>query len=394
MEKKSVGIYIHVPFCRSKCEYCDFYSIACKKHADVMEEYCQALLLHLKEASFRATEYEVDTVYFGGGTPSFWGDDPMRRVLAEIDRRFSLRTDAEITLEANPDSMNGAALRRLRRAGFNRISMGIQNDRNEMLKALGRPHTFQQAKDAFGEARAAGFDSVSIDLMYGLPNQTPDQWAGTLQNVLKLRPDHVSCYGLRVEEGTPLFSYKDCVNLADDDTQADMYLFAASTLDSYGYRQYEISNFAREGHESLHNLRYWLGGEYMGFGPSAASDFAGKRYTYQRSLRGYIDGIFGGTSVMAECDEIPIRERASEYLMLRLRTRYGVEAGEYSRSYRMDFEPLEEIFQQLRKARYAVKDNGRWRLTAQGMLLSNPIIVALQEAQREAVTPWMSPDGL
>ena len=394
MEKKSVGIYIHVPFCRSKCEYCDFYSIACKKHADVMEEYCQALLLHLKEASFRATEYEVDTVYFGGGTPSFWGDDPMRRVLAEIDRRFSLRTDAEITLEANPDSMNGAALRRLRRAGFNRISMGIQNDRNEMLKALGRPHTFQQAKDAFGEARAAGFDSVSIDLMYGLPNQTPDQWAGTLQNVLKLRPDHVSCYGLRVEEGTPLFSYKDCVNLADDDTQADMYLFAASTLDSYGYRQYEISNFAREGHESLHNLRYWLGGEYMGFGPSAASDFAGKRYTYQRSLRGYIDGIFGGTSVIAECDEIPIRERASEYLMLRLRTRYGVEAGEYSRSYRMDFEPLEEIFQQLRKARYAVKDNGRWRLTAQGMLLSNPIIVALQEAQREAVTPWMSPDGL
>jgi len=209
-----------------------------------------------------------------------------------------------------------------------------------------------------------------------------------LQNVLKLRPDHISCYGLRIEEGTPMASYRDCLNLADDDTQADMYLYAASTLDSYGYRQYEVSNFAREGHESLHNLRYWLGGEYMGFGPSAASDFAGKRYTYQRSLRGYIDGIFGGTSVMAECDEIPLRERAAEYLMLRLRTRYGVEAGEYSRLYRMDFAPLEEIFQQLRGARYAVKDNGRWRLTSQGMLLSNPIIVALQEAQRETTTPW------
>ena len=394
MEKKSVGLYIHVPFCRSKCEYCDFYSIACKKHADVMEEYCQALLLHLKEASFRATEYEVDTVYFGGGTPSFWGDDPMRRILAEIDRRFSLRPDAEITLEANPDSMNLAALRRLRRAGFNRISIGVQNDRNEMLKALGRPHTFQQARDAFGMARAAGFDSISLDLMYGLPNQTPDQWAGTLQNVLKLRPDHISCYGLRIEEGTPMATYRDCLNLADDDTQADMYLYAASTLDSYGYRQYEVSNFAREGHESLHNLRYWLGGEYMGFGPSAASDFAGKRYTYLRSLRGYIDGIFGGSSVMAECDEIPLRERAAEYLMLRLRTRYGVEAGEYSRMYRMDFTPLEEIFQQLRKARYAVKDNGRWRLTAQGMLLSNPIIVALQEAQREAATPWKEHSAL
>ena len=383
MAQKSVGIYIHVPFCRSKCEYCDFYSVACKKHSDTMEDYCQAVLMHLKEASLRATEYEVDTVYFGGGTPSFWGDDPLRRVLAEIDRRFSLRPDAEITLEANPDSVDGASLRRLRRAGFNRISIGVQNDRNDMLKALGRPHTFQQARDAYGEARAAGFDSVSLDLMYGLPNQTPDQWAGTLQNIIKLRPDHISCYGLRVEEGTPLFEYKDCVNLADDDTQADMYLYAASMLDSYGYRQYEISNFAREGHESLHNLRYWLGGEYMGFGPSAASDFAGKRYTYQRSLRGYIEGMFSGAPVLSECEEIPLRERAAEYLMLRLRTRYGVEAGEYSRMFRMDFAPLEAIFEQLKQARYAVKDNGRWRLTAQGCLLSNPIILALQEAQRE-----------
>jgi len=382
MAEKSLGIYIHVPFCKSKCQYCDFYSLAGKKNVQFMEDYCQAVLMHLKEASLRATEYEVDTVYFGGGTPSFWGDDPMRRILGEIDRRYSLRPDAEITFEANPDSVDLGSLRRLRRAGFNRISIGVQNDHNAMLKALGRPHSFQQARDAFGAARAAGFDSVSLDLMYGLPNQTPDQWAGTLQNIIKLRPDHISCYGLRVEEGTPLYEYQDYANLADDDTQADMYLYAAATLESYGYRQYEISNFAREGHESLHNLRYWMGGEYLGFGPSAASDFAGKRFTYRSDLQGYIEGMFGGSPELSECDEIPIRERAAEYLMLRLRTRYGVEAGEYTRMFRMDFAPLEAIFQELKKARLAVRDNGRWRLTAQGYLVSNQIILTLQETQQ------------
>ena len=391
---KSLGIYIHIPFCRSKCEYCDFYSLPGGKNRKAMEDYAQAVMLHLKEAAQRAAEYEVDTVYFGGGTPSFFGEEGLRRLLDEIDRRFILRPDAEVTFEANPDSVSAPALRRLRKAGFNRISIGVQSDRDEQLRALGRPHSFQQAKEAVAAAKDAGFDNLSLDLMYGLPGQSRDQWAGTLQSIIKLRPAHISCYGLRVEEGTPLYEYKDCANLPDDDAQADMYLYAVDTLESYGYRQYEISNFSREGFESKHNLRYWLGGEYLGFGPAAASDFAGKRFTYQRDLQGYVEGIFGGAPVLSECESIPLRERAGEYLMLRLRTRYGIEAKEYHRMFRMDFAPLEKILEQLHKARYATKENGRWRLTAQGFLLSNQIILALQEAQRESAAFWVDPDAL
>ena len=391
---KSLGIYIHIPFCRSKCEYCDFYSLPGGKNRKAMEDYAQAVMLHLKEAAQRAAEYEVDTVYFGGGTPSFFGEEGLRRLLDEIDRRFILRPDAEVTFEANPDGVSAPALRRLRKAGFNRISIGVQSDRDEQLRALGRPHSFQQAREAVAAAKDAGFDNLSLDLMYGLPGQSRDQWAGTLQSIIKLRPAHISCYGLRVEEGTPLYEYKDCANLPDDDAQADMYLYAVDTLESYGYRQYEISNFSREGFESKHNLRYWLGGEYLGFGPAAASDFAGKRFTYQRDLQSYVEGIFGGAPVLSECESIPLRERAGEYLMLRLRTRYGIEAKEYHRMFRMDFAPLEEILEQLHKARYATKENGRWRLTAQGFLLSNQIILALQEAQRESAAFWVDPDAL
>ena len=384
-QRKPLGIYIHIPFCKSKCEYCDFYSIPGVRNKKLIEDYTQALLLHIREAAQRATEYEVDTVYFGGGTPTFFGDDGLRRILAEIDRRFILQRDAEITFEANPDSVTDGALHRLRRAGFNRISIGVQSDRDEQLKALGRPHTFAQAKQAMEMARGAGFDNLSLDLMYGLPNQTRDQWGATLQNIIRMRPEHISCYGLRVEQGTPLYDYQDCANLPDDDAQADMYLYAVDTLESYGYRQYEISNFAREGFTAQHNL---------GFGPAAASDFAGKRFTYQRDLAGYIDGMFNGTPILSECESIPLRERAGEYLMLRLRTAFGIGAKEYRRMFRMDFAPLEELLKKLQEAGYAKQVEKRWRLTPQGFLLSNQIILSLQEAQRDAVSVWLSPDDL
>ena len=263
---RPLGLYIHIPFCRSKCEYCDFYSIAGGRDRDMMERYTDAVIAHLREAAARAGQYSVDTIYFGGGTPSFFGAARLKPILTEIFRRFDVARGAEITLEANPDSVTPHELRKLQRAGFNRISIGVQSDSNELLKALGRPHSYQQAVTAVREARAAGFDNVSIDLMYGLPNQTREQWMHTLEHALALKPDHISCYGLKVEPGTPLDSYRDCANLPDDDTQADMYLCAVDYLESYGYSQYEISNFAASGRESRHNLKYWLGGEYLGFG--------------------------------------------------------------------------------------------------------------------------------
>lgn len=383
---KSLGIYVHIPFCRSKCEYCDFYSLAGGRDHDAMDRYVGAVIAHLREAALRATDYTVDTIYFGGGTPSYFGADRLKPILTEIIRRYDVSKNAEITFEANPDSITPRDLRKLQRAGFNRISIGVQSDSNELLKALGRPHSYQQAEQAVKAARVAGFDNISIDLMYGLPNQTREQWMRTLENVLLLRPDHISCYGLKVEPGTPLYEYRDCANLPDDDTQADMYLCAVNYLESYGYEQYEISNFAVTGRESRHNLRYWLGGEYLGFGPSAASDFADKRFTCSSCLNGYIDGVNGGGVVLSECDDMPMHERAGEYLMLRLRTKYGIAADEYSQAFLMPFAPLEAVLTEFEKLGFAACTDGRWTLTPTGYLVSNQLIGSLLEAQ-QASTP-------
>jgi oxygen-independent coproporphyrinogen-3 oxidase len=379
---KPLGLYIHVPFCRSKCEYCDFYSLGGVRNKDRMDEYLQAVIRHLREAGARAADYEVDTVYFGGGTPSFFGSGNLIRILNEIYKRFNVSGRAEITLEANPDSVTQHSLSRLLRAGFNRISLGIQSDDDALLKAIGRPHTFAQAREAVEAARRAGFDNISIDLIYGLPGQTREQWAGTLRSAMDLRPEHISCYGLKVEPGTPLYTYQDKVDLPDDDTQADMYLYTVATLEEFGFRQYEISNFAREGFHSRHNLKYWTGRDYLGFGPSAASCMENKRFTYVRDLDAYCDGVLHGGAITSECEDLSLRDRAGEYLMLRLRTAAGVRGSVYTRNFRMSFAPLEALLREYADHGLAVqKDDGSWRLTPEGFLLSNQIIGALLEAQ-------------
>lgn len=381
LNKTPLGIYVHIPFCRSKCEYCDFYSLACKDDS-LMDSYLEAVCAHIKEAGALAPGYQVNTVYFGGGTPSYFGADAIAIIMTTIRRNFDVANDAEITFECNPDSVTDKLLRRMRAEGFNRVSMGVQCDNDEILKKLGRPHDYKQAVHAFQRIRAAGFRNVSLDLMYGLPGQTLQEWKETLENVLLMKPEHMSCYGLKVEEGTPLYEYRDFANLPDDDTQADMYLAACEILRSRGYRQYEISNFARKGLYSRHNMKYWTGGEYLGFGPSASSDFAGKRFTLARDLQTYIRGIQTGGNIMEDVQEIPVRERAGEYLMLRLRTNLGISAEEYEKQYMLPFEPLEEILMQKRAQRLAGRtEAGRWALTPEGYLVSNDIISDLLLAQ-------------
>lgn len=385
VELKPLGLYIHVPFCRSKCEYCDFYSLGGGLNNESMELYLQAVLAHIRETSLRVTGYVVDTVYFGGGTPTFFGADGLVRILAEIDRRFQLEPNAEITLEANPDTITAEGMAKLRRAGFNRISIGVQTDDDAKLKALGRPHTYKQAQTAVSLARRAGFQNVSIDLMFGLPSQTREQWMSTLRNVLELRPEHISCYGLKVEPGTPLYEYREGANLPDDDTQADMYFYAVETLEEMGYEQYEISNFAKPGLACRHNLKYWMGEPYIGFGPAAASDFGGKRFTAEANLDRYITGILEQRTILSECETIPSRERAGEYLMLRLRTAYGIEENEYKQRFLLPFEPLEELLAMYEKRGLSQKEeNGRWRLTPRGFMVSNSILVQLLEAQQNS----------
>ena len=384
LNKTSLGLYIHIPFCRSKCQYCDFYSLACKDDK-LMDGYLEAVCAHIKETGALAPGYKVDTVYFGGGTPSFFGADGLAIILTTIRRNFDVDNNAEITFECNPDSVSDKLLHRLRAEGFNRVSLGIQTDNDDVLKKLGRPHTYAQAVTAYQRIRKAGFRNVSVDLMYGLPGQTLHSWQETLDNVLKLLPEHISCYGLKVEEGTPLWDYKDAAGLPDDDLQADMYLAAVELLRSRGYRQYEISNFCRKGLYSRHNMKYWTGGEYLGFGPSASSDFAGKRFTLCRDIQTYIQGIRDGGEVMEDVQEIPLRERAGEYLMLRLRTQQGIAADEYERMFLLPFEPLQKVLAEQRALGYVgINDQGRWYLTPKGYLISNTILSDLLMAQDES----------
>ena len=233
--------------------------------------------------------------------------------------------------------------------------------------------------------RRAGFKNLSLDLMYGLPGQTLEGWEKTLRRVLALNPEHLSCYGLKVEERTPLYQYKDLCNLPDDDTQADMYLAAVDILRTKGFRQYEISNFARKGMVSRHNLKYWMGGEYLGFGPDASSDFGGKRFTVVRDLLAYLDGIKHGGRVLEDVQEIPPRERAGEYVMTRLRTVAGIDPQEYEKQYLLPFQPLETILERYAGHNLASRTaEGCWHLTPKGFLVSNSIISDLLLAQDES----------
>ena len=383
--KRPLGIYIHVPFCKAKCQYCDFYSV-CPKDSQLMDRYMHAVCAHIRETGPQAPNHLVDTIYFGGGTPSFFGADGMTAILNTIRKSFDVAPRAEITFEANPDSISDKLLRRLRSEGFNRVSLGVQCDDDGILKKLGRVHSYHQAQEAVALIRKRGFKNLSLDLMFGLPGQHLHDWERTLENVLALAPDHMSCYALTVEENTPLYAYRDFYNMADSDAQADMYLSAVEILKNHGYRQYEISNFCKKGMVSRHNLKYWTGGEYLGFGPNASSDFGGRRFTMVRDVEAYIDGIQNGGQVIQENMEISHRERASEYIMMRLRTSYGIDPKEYEEVYRLNFSSLEKYLQKCKKEGMAEKTyDGRWHLTPTGLLVSNSIIsdlLLLQDRSR------------
>ena len=376
---KTLGLYNHIPFCKQKCTYCDFYSLP---HSEgLMDQYCRALIAHLEEVAPRCAGMTVDTVYFGGGTPSYLGAERLCSLLKTVKKRYSLARDTEITVECNPDSATDwKALRKLRRAGFNRISLGVQSTDDALLQEIGRIHTFSQVTDAVAAARMAGFSNISLDLIYGLPNQTLEQWQDTVRTAAALEAEHISCYGLKVEEGTPLYARRHDPALPDDDMQAEMYLWMVDYLAHKGYGQYEISNFARDGFESRHNRKYWQMLPYAGFGPGAHSDFGNVRFAYQRDLHSYIRGVLA----LSEQEEISQRDRMQEYIMLSLRTTAGIDRRYFEQQYRQRFEPMEKLLVQYASHGLAEKTDAGWRLTPQGFLLSNTIIVSLQEAVGQA----------
>lgn len=389
---KRLGIYIHIPFCASKCSYCDFYSLAGCDH--LMPEYHKALLAHIEESAKAIKNYEVDSIYFGGGTPSFYGADRIAEIFNALKLNGNVRLDAEVTVEVNPDSISLNAMKLLRAEGVNRLSIGVQASDNDLLKLIGRRHNFQQAQAAVANARKAGFDNVSLDLIYGLPSQTKSDWAQTLAKVIELHPEHISCYGLKLEPGTPMYeNYNGSPILPDDDEQADMYCYAAETLSRYGYEQYEISNFCAPGYESRHNMKYWTLEDYMGFGPGAHSCVGNLRYSYVRDIKQYIAGVNRGVSIIDEYENIAPLERAVEYIMLGMRTTRGISERDYRIRCQYNWKPIAAALQAFAKKGWAEKTGDRWRFTVPGFLISNTLIGLLLEAQaggRIEGTPWLS----
>ena len=394
MDKK-VGIYVHIPFCASKCAYCNFYSLAGAEK--LIPAFHSAVLRHIKEYSAQLDGYLIDTVYFGGGTPSHYGAGRLVSILNALKKHGHVLLDAEVTVEINPGSIAKEELLKLRRAGFNRLSVGVQSTDDKTLKSLGREHTFSDAEATVRSARYAGFENISVDIIYGLPSQDKDSWAETVARVAALKAEHISCYGLNIEEDTPLYIFKNSPFLPDDDAQADMYLYAVDTLARFGYKQYEISNFARRGYESKHNIKYWFGDDYIGFGPGAHSYIGRCRYSFIEDVEKYIERVKLGQVVVEYSEEMSDFENAGEYLMLRLRTIHGISEEEYYYIYRLKMDKILELMRKYEENGWMLHKDGRWRFTPKGFMLSNTLIGELLEAQTNQRTqiskPWQTITG-
>ena len=392
---KRVGIYIHIPFCASKCAYCNFYSLAGSDK--LMPPLQSAILRHIEEYSPQLDGYIIDTVYFGGGTPSHYSATRLISLLNALKKHGHVLLNSEITAEINPGGITKDEMIRLRRAGFNRLSIGVQSADDKMLRSIGRTHTFADAEETVKDARQAGFENISIDIIYGLPSQDKDVWAETVARAAALKTEHISCYGLKIEEGTQLYIFKDSPFLPDDDTQADMYLYAVETLTRFGYKQYEISNFARRGYESKHNLKYWMGEDYIGFGPGAHSYIGRCRYSFFEDVEKYIERVKLGQMVVEYSEEMSDFENAGEYLLLRLRTNHGISEEEYYEIYRLKMDFVLELLRKYETYGWTLFKDGRWKFTPKGFMLSNTLIGELLDAQtrqrNQISKPWQTQTG-
>lgn len=370
--EKTLGLYLHIPFCRSKCLYCDFCSFPHPKE-DVVEGYVKRLCRDLEHWAQRCGDYTVDTVYFGGGTPTLLPPDRLSHILETVEGCYKIDTGAEITLECNPATGNADGFSILRKSGFNRISIGLQSAHTDELKRLGRRHDFSQFRNTYEEIRRAGFENVSVDVMFGLPEQSSDRFLSTLEQACALSPEHISAYGLSVEEGTPfsILQSRGQLTLPDEEETRSMYFEGVRLLDSHGYVQYEISNFAKAGYQSRHNLKYWSCEEYLGFGPAAYSDFCGERFGNSRDLFAYIEG----KDIVAERDAISHTERMNEYVMLRMRLCEGVSAKDFETRFGRSFEDLFGArLSRYQKGGFVKKTDDGYAFTLEGMYVSNAIL--------------------
>lgn len=389
---KKLSIYVHLPFCKTKCAYCDFYSKEKLKEPEreaQMNLYQRALLSHFQSSSPRAQDHSVDTIYFGGGTPTYYGATRISQLLEGLGDCFSIDPEAEITVEGNPESVSIPTIKELQASGVNRFSLGMQSAHQRELSGVGRPHSPQESEEAVSVLKACGISNFSLDLIYGLPHQTFDSWNATVEKAIALAPSHLSCYGLKVEEGTPLYTrVQQGELLPSEDMQADFYLWMVERLKQSGYEQYEISNFAKKDAYSRHNMGYWMGKPYMSFGASASSDFGGVRYTYVSDVATYCQCILEGSeakgNLYSSQDTMSKVEREEEYLFLRLRTKEGLWEDAYEKALSLPFAPIKQALQQFQSQGWAEESSTHiWRLTPQGYLRSNLLFTHLLEIQED-----------
>ena len=362
----NLGLYLHIPFCRSKCPYCDFFSMRASESE--YEDYVNTLIKQIKYWSGK-TDKTVDTIYIGGGTPSVLKPEQIADILFTIKNCFNCADEIEITMEANPKSALEFDFSLARKSGLNRVSLGIQSANQNELKTLGRTHSLENIKDAVNNIKSSGIDNISLDLMLGVPEQTVESLKKSIDFCVSLDVKHISTYILKIEENTVFYKRREKYNFPDEDLTADLYLYTVDYLAQNGFNQYEISNFCKDGFESRHNLKYWNLDEYIGIGPAAHSFLNGKRFYYDRSVERFkkneiIEDSQGGTK--------------SEYIMLQMRLTKGLNLNKYKEAFgELPPKDFFDTINKYAKLGFINYNNDTISFTQKGFLVSNNILAEL-----------------
>ncbi|HZY95659.1 MAG TPA: radical SAM family heme chaperone HemW [Candidatus Cybelea sp.] len=367
-ERLVLGVYIHLPFCPYLCPYCDFAKWPLR--ASTAQQYLSALHAEID----RRPRVAAATIYLGGGTPNAYDRERIADLVTRLRDHFP--GAGEITIEVNPELVADGDLARYREAGITRLSIGVQSFEPDEIRTLGRKHTVEQIEAVVGAARAAGLDSVSLDMIFAVPGQTPASWRRSLRAAIALGVDHISAYGLTVEEGTPYAAWqaRQPQAFCDDAREAELFAIGIDALQDAGYEQYEISNFARPGHRCAHNLNYWANGEYLGLGVGAASYRNGVRSVHTRSLQGYIEAATTGRAIPAQAERLEGRRRVGEAVMLALRTAQGVRLSDFKERYGIDvIEDYAPVVTRFASTGLLERVGDAMRLTQRGRFFANDV---------------------
>ena len=374
----ALGIYIHIPFCLSKCPYCDFNSIVLD--SGLAEEYVKSLLKEIQAFSNSQPERMfAETIYFGGGTPSILRTSQLGDILETVFSSFEVKSDAEIGLESNPGTLSVSKAKKFRKLGFNRLSLGVQSFVDKELEILGRAHNSKQAIKSYKILREY-FDNLSLDLIFGIPGQSLKTWRENLNMALKLKSEHLSVYNLTIEKGTPFYHLwkQRKLDPPDEEKVRKMYLEGMNLLKAQGYSQYELSNFARKGFECQHNLRYWQGKEYIGFGAGAHSYFKGVRWGNVKDIKRYVEGCKKGFSIFDFQERLTSAQKINEFILLGLRMIKGIDLKKIKENLNFDLERIKEKeIRELIKKRFLKKEKNNLKLTRKGILVVDAIIQKL-----------------